>query len=124
MTKIQESPPKYYRFSATAHNYTKEELDKIYYHYKEVFSNLENYSSCHSNLESVLSNGIVKNMGWCYDLKGFLKRYLIKDIRYGEVTYKSIYAINKTAIRRTKKFSSKAKIIPYPKQFEWRRNLC
>jgi hypothetical protein len=118
MTKIQESPPKYYKFSATAYNYTKEELDKIYYHYKEVFSNLVNYSNYHTNLESVLSSGIVKNMGWKYDLRCFLKRYLIKDIRYGEVTYKSIYAINKTAIRSTKKFSSKAKIIPYPKQFE------
>lgn len=48
-------------------------------------------------LHELQSNGIYKLMGWAYDFRPYLKKYLVKQ--YGD--WREYYAPNKTALRKT-----------------------
>ena len=41
--------------------------------------------------------GVVRCMGWLYDFRPYMKRYLVHDKYYG---WREIYSLNKTAIRK------------------------
>lgn len=46
----------------------------------------------------LLQDGVYKYLGWIYDLKPYLKKYLVQD-KYYPRTWLSYYAPNKTMLR-------------------------
>ena len=63
---------------------------------KEFLKN--KYSNAHTfGVENLKSNGIYKVMGWAYDLRPYLKIYLIKQYDH----WQQYYAPNKTTLRAT-----------------------
>lgn len=47
-------------------------------------------------VDNIISNGYYKEMGYVYNLRNFLKKYLVK--KYGN--WQEMYAINKTNARK------------------------
>ena len=58
--------------------------------------------------ENILSNGIYKEMGFMYDLRPFLKRYLVNTY---DNTYQTYFAFNKKQIRDNLCLPYKTRII-------------
>lgn len=55
--------------------------------------------SCFNELwhSDCYTKGIVRRMGWLYDFRPYMKRFLVNDKYYG---WREILSLNKTAIRK------------------------
>ena len=58
----------------------------------------KNYTKGGYYLDALANTGYVRNMGWIYDYRSFLKLYVVKFLNAG---LREVYAPNKTAIRKT-----------------------
>lgn len=54
----------------------------------------------HFNHHNVTETGIYRVMGWAFDLRPLLTRYIVKSEHYGLI---EMYSLNKTTIRKTLK---------------------
>ncbi len=50
---------------------------------------------CYTNADNITRYGVYKLMGWKYDMRPFLKKYVYKQ--YGD--WREMYALNKTNLR-------------------------
>ena len=80
-----------YNFTGKA----KEE-NKIDFKKPEEFLKRKFEKGCIFGQDNLLRNGIYKEMGWSYDFKPFLKRFLVKQ--YGN--WSEYYCLNKTTLRK------------------------
>ena len=76
----------------------------------EQFLKEKGTSICNFGMYDLYSYGIYKYMGWRYDFRPFLKRFLIRQDSWIEV-----WAINKTAARKLT-FGKISEIHEIPKQ--------
>lgn len=80
-----------YDFTGRALEQNKKEIENAQEFLIEKFSNAFNFGT-----DNLIHSGIYKLMGWAYDCRPFLKKYLYKQ--YGD--WREVYSPNKTMLRK------------------------
>lgn len=73
-----------------------EERHKIEFKNPEEFLKTKLQKGCIFGRENILSHGVYREMGWQYDFRPFLKRFIVKQ--YDD--WSEYYCLNKTVLRK------------------------
>jgi hypothetical protein len=104
----------YYKFSQCARELSTEKLDEMAKDFLKKWGNPDSFewNSCgHFGLENVTRIGCYMIVGYSFDLKSVLRKFVVKN-RYGDV--RLYYAPNKTALRTCKIATKECKIMEVP----------
>ena len=100
---------RYYKFNFNAPDIPTDELDKIYEGYRKSIEDDTAYQGVLSlGVNLMHDNGYRRFAGYCYNLRPFLKCYIIRQ----DGIYSRVWAKNKTSIRKIYGRSLKIGVCP------------